>query len=200
MTVAKKYLADLTAGGLFLPEARVVAELMLNSKNSVDWLSRVTEVNILQKRSEHTALRYARTIHRRLEPLGRVYIEEVVKAHDGLYVQLLMLSAIIHTPGLADFMLEVVKESRRVYRPTITSDAWDHFIESKYQHIEGLDKISSNTLKKSGVSVVRILVEAGYLSDNRKKLLQPVYLLPETKRWLIALQREELEPVMECTL
>lgn len=200
MTVAKKYLADLTAGGLFLPEARVVAELMLNSETSVDWLSRVTEVNILQKRSEHTALRYARTIHRRLEPLGRAYIEEVVKAHDGLYIQLLMLSAIIHSPGLADFMLEVVKESHRVYRPTITSAAWDHFIESKYQHIEGLDKISSNTLKKSGASVVRILVEAGYLSDNRKKLLQPVYLLPETKRWLIELQREELEPVMECTL
>lgn len=68
-------------------------------------------------------------------------------------------------------MLEVVRESRRVYRPTITSDAWDHFIESKYRHIEGLDKMSPTTLKKSGVSVVHILVEAGYLSDNRQKLL-----------------------------
>lgn len=200
MTLAKKYLADLTSGGLFLPESRVVAELMLASASEAEWLARVTQSNVLQKRSEQTALRYARTIRRRLEPLGQAYIEELVGAHDGLYKQLLMLSAALHTPALADFMADVVKESKRIYRLDINANAWEQFMDSKYRHIEGLDRLSPGTIHKSGVSVIRILVEAGYLSDNRKRLLQPVYLLPETKRWLIALQREELEPVMECTL
>ncbi len=200
MTLAKKYLADLTAGGLFLPESRVVAEEMLAAGSDADWLQRVTQSNILQKRSEQTALRYARTIRRRLEPLGRGYIEALIGAHDGLYIQMLMLSAVIHTPALADFMTDVVKEARRVYRPDLEASAWEQFMDGKYRHIAGLDQLSPNTIHKSGVSIIRILVETGYLSDNRQRLLQPVYLLPETKRWLIEWQREELEQVMECTL
>ncbi len=200
MIAAKKYLADLTPGGLFLTESRHVAEITFKASSEDEWYKLVVDSNILQKKSEQTALRYARTIRRRLEPLGREFLEDVINAHEALYTQLLTLATIIHSPVLADFMSEVLGEAKRVYLPTIPADAWDRFIETRYRLIDDLEQLSEATIKKSGANVIRILVEAGYLDNNRTRSLQPVYILPEIKRWLISIGREDLEPIMECTL
>jgi hypothetical protein len=64
----------------------------------------------------------------------------------------------------------------------------------------GLYDLSDSTLQKTGNNVIRSLVEAGYLDNNKNRRLQPVYLLPETKAWLHTLNRGDLEPLMECTL
>lgn len=200
MTSAKKYLADLVSGGLLLTESRVIAQLLLAAQSDEEWYQQVVNGNVLQKKSEHTALRYARTIRRRIEPLGPEFIADVLHAHEGLYKQLLLLATILHSPALGEFMDEIIREAKRVYLPSIPLDAWETFLDSKYRLIEDLSRMSESTLKKSGVNVIRALVEAGYLNNNRERRLQPVYLLPETRRWLLILGREDLEPIMECTL
>jgi len=94
----------------------------------------------------------------------------------------------------------VLRECYRVYLPSLKADAWESFIEPKYLVIDGLTEMTESTIHKSGVNVIRMLVEAGYLNNNRARKIQPVYLLPETKRWLVSLGREDLEPIMECTV
>lgn len=197
---AKKYLADLTAGGLLLAETRPIANLLLSECNETIWLQELVDRNLLQKKSEQTALRYARTIKRRIEPLGSPFWQDLIEAHDALYRQLLLLAALLHTPAVADFMREVLSECYRVYLPSLKADAWESFIEPKYRVIDGLTEMTESTIRKSGVNVIRMLVEAGYLNNNRARKIQPVYLLPETKRWLVSLGREDLETIMECTV
>ena len=55
-------------------------------------------------------------------------------------------------------------------------------------------------VKKMGNNAIKALVDSGYLSDSRTKKIQPVYLMPEVKDWLVRLGREDLIDVMECTI
>lgn len=197
---AKQYIRDLTGGSLLIAESRLVAETLLQALPEPEWNRLFIEENILKKRSQHTAIRYARAVRRRLEPLGETFIEAVIHAPESYYKQLLMLALIIHTPVLPDFMQHVVAETKRIYRPNLASDAWESFLPDRSRTLPGLNDLSESTLKKSGNNVIRSLVEADYLDNNKNRRLQPVYLLPETRAWLKKLNREDLEPVMECTL
>jgi len=197
---AKQYIRDLTGGSLLVAESRVVAETLLQSLSDVEWNHLFIEENILKKKSPHTAIRYARAIRRRLEPLGKVFINDVIHAPDSYYKQLIMLALMIHTPVLPDFMQNVVAETKRVYRPNLEPDAWETFILDRSRTLPGLNDLSESTLKKSGTNIIRTLVDADYLNNNKERRLQPVYVLPETRDWLKKLNRLDLETIMECTL
>lgn len=197
---AKQYVRDLTGGGLLLAESRLVAETLLQALPEKDWNHLFTDENILKKNSPHTAIRYARTIKRRLEPLGVEFIEAVLHASESGYKQLLILSLMIHTPALSDFMHYTVAETKRVYKPNLAVDAWDSFLLDHSRILPGLNDLSESTLHKSGSNIIRSLVEADYLDNNKTRRLQPVYVLPETLVWLKKFNRLELEAIMECTL
>ncbi len=197
---AKQYVRDLTGGGLLLAESRLVAETLLQALPEKDWNHLFTDENILKKNSPHTAIRYARTIKRRLEPLGVEFIEAVLHASESSYKQLLILSLMIHTPALSDFMHYTVAETKRVYKPNLSVDAWDTFLHDRSRILPGLNDLSESTLHKSGNNIIRSLVEADYLDNNKTRRLQPVYVLPETLVWLKKFNRLELEAIMECTL
>ena len=196
----RKYIEDLTVGGLFVAESRVVAGTLIQRLSDEEWKLLIVEKNVLQKRSPHTSLRYARAIKRRLAPLGDQFIRDLLEASEPAYVQMLMVALIIHSPVLPDFMLNVVAEARRVYKLELSKTVWDDFMDDRVRTVEGLSKLSASTLSKAGTNVVRVLVEAGYLNNNRDRELQPVYLLPDVRCWLTQLNRQDLVAVMECTL
>ncbi len=200
LTKAKHYIRDLTGGSLLLAESRTIAETLLQALPEAQWNRLFTDENILKKKSPHTAIRYARSIRRRLEPLGPAFIEAVLHASDSGYKQLLMLSLIMHTPVLPDFMQYVVAETKRVYKPQLANDAWDVFLLDRSRIFSGLHELSVSTLQKSGNNIIRALVEADYLDNNKSRRLQPVYVMPETQVWLQRFNRVDLEAIMECTL
>ena len=197
---AKHYIRDLVSGSLFVAESKAVAQSLMLDQSEDEWVRVIIQDNPLRKKSPNTAIRYARTIKRRLGSLGKPFSEAIIDATDPLYTQLLMLALLIYTPVIADFMNHVLAESKRVYKPNLTADAWNVFLLDRFRILPGLSQLSESTLQKTGTSVIRALVEAGYLDNNKSRRIQPVYLLPETKFWLQQLNREDLEPVMECTL
>jgi len=197
---AKKYFCDLTVGGLLETESRVIAESLLRGLSSEEWRALIERDNILQKRSPRTAMRYAQTIQRRLQPLGESFIRDFAEAQGQVYIQLLMVAAVIHTPVIADFMTSVLADIKRLYKTDLPSDAWDDFIDDRVRVVDGLGSFSDTTISKTGTNLIRILVEAGYLDSAKSRRLQPVYVLPETRAWIEKLNRLDLIPVLECTL
>ena len=197
---AKKYIADLTAGGLLLAESRVVAETLLDDLSEPAWRDLIDKQNILRKKSPRTALRYARVIRSRLQPLGKDFIADVVAAHGQVYTQLILLSAILHCPVIPDFMTAVIADARRQYQSQLPPLAWTSFIDERARVITDLGSLSDTTIHKSGTNLLRILVEAGYLDSAKTGCFQPIYLLPETYQWLERMGKGELVSVLECTL
>lgn len=196
----KKYLGDLIGGALMIADSRIIAEILLKPLSEGDWKKLIIEENILQKKSSHSAIRNARTIRVRLQPMGEKFIADLLQASDRVYIQLLMVAYLINSPIVVDFMQQTLADARQAYKTSIAMDAWQEFMSDRIRVIPELANYSESSLKKMGSNTVRTLVDSGYLNTSRKRELQAVYLLPEVKDWLTELNREDLIPVMECTL
>lgn len=90
--------------------------------------------------------------------------------------------------------------TRRQRSHGLTADAWSEFYDTRVRAYAELGGFSDSTIKKMGNNAIKALVDSGYLSDSRTKKIQPVYLMPEVKDWLVRLGREDLIEVMECTI
>lgn len=196
----KTYLGDLVGGGLWIAESRIIAEKILEHLSEDEWKRLILEENILQKKSPHTAIRYARTIRTRLQPMGEPYIKALLQTSERAYLQLLMFALLCNSPIVVDFMNQSLAQAHKAYQPTLPKDAWDSFINDRIRAIPDLNQYSDSTLKKMGNNTVKALVDSGYLNTSRKREIQPVYLLPEVKDWIEKLNHKDLIPVMECTL
>lgn len=106
-----------------ITESRVIAESLLKKLPEDEWKSLIVEKNVLQKRSGQTAIRYARTIRRRIEGLGDEFMADLLAASERTYIQMLVMSLLIHSPVVADFMQLTLVEARRTYKPFLTADA-----------------------------------------------------------------------------
>lgn len=196
----KSYVGDLIGASLLITESRIIAKYLLEKPTDGEWYSLVVEQNILQKKSSQTAVRYTRTIRHRFEGLGDDFIQSLVSSSEREYIQLLMVGLMIDSPIVVDFMRLSLAEARRVYKPTLASDAWTEFYNTQTRVHPEIGKFFESTVKKMGNNTIKALVDSGYLSDSRKRHIQPVYLLPEVKKWLIRLGKEDLIEVMECTI
>lgn len=196
----KEYVGDLNGGSLLQADARKIANLLLQSRSKEQAKIEIVENNILQRKSIHSALRVANTLNHRLKALGPSFWQDLLDSDGQEYAQLLMLSLIIHSPVVADFMKLVLGEYRRQYKPALDPQAWEIFIDDQCRRISGLAEYSEGTLDKMRKNVFRALAEAGYINSVRSKQLQPVFVLPRTKYQIEQLGRLDLEPVMECTI
>lgn len=195
----KEYLGDLIGGSLMIADCRIIAESLLKNLPEAEWKKLVIEENILRKKSVNTASRNAYTLRKRLEPLGRKFLQTLLGVSEQAYIQLLMLAFLIHSPVVVDFMQKSLAEAKRTYKPGISPNAWAEFIEDRVRAYPELGMYSESTWKKMGNNVVKALVDSGYLNTSRQRQIQAVYLLPEVKACLADLGREDLINIMECT-
>ncbi len=195
----KKYLGDLSGGGLLITESRTIAEIHVKKLSEKDWKQLIVDENVLQKKSAQTALRFANVIRKRLDAMGEPFSLLLLDASERAYIQLLMAAFMIQSPVIVDFMQECLAEARRTYKPDIASDAWVNFIDDRKKVIPELASYSESTLKRMGSNVIKALVDTGYLKSTRQRQIQAVYLLPEVKGLLINIDKQEVIDVMECT-
>jgi len=195
----KAYVGDINGGSLMLNDSLILAPYLLDEPDKDEWKRLVLEQNILQRKSSQTARRAAATVRKRLAPLGREFLTDLVTLPERAYIQLLMVSLLIQSPIMADFMSNVLAEARRVYKPALEPTAWQDFIDDRCRAWPQLNDYSDETYKKIGKNIIRALAEAGYIDSPRNKRIQPVYLEPEVKNWLDKLNRLDLIEVMEST-
>lgn len=196
----KQYFGDLNGGSLLLADARQVASLMLQMKTEEDWLHALKDQNILQRRSIPTALRTAATIRTRLSCFDRDFIQAIAQADSPEYQQLLMATLVKNSPIVANFLELYVRETARVYKPTISKDMWWEHLETLRRRSDNGLPYSDSTLEKMGKNLFRSLAEAGYIDGVRTKQLQRVYLSPVVARLLEQNGYSELIEKMEWTL
>jgi len=195
----KSYLGDLNGGSLLINETRTIAEILQDKLSEEEWKRLIINENVLQKKSSQTAIRFARVVRNRLEAMGAGFTSKLLEVHQRAYIQLLMAAFMVQSPVIIDFMRECLEEARRTYKPNITTDAWERFIDDRARVIPELASYSESTMNKMGRNVIKSLVDTGYLSSSRQRKIQAVYLLPEVKEILIQLKKEDLITTMECT-
>ena len=177
------YKANITVGRLFVPESRIIADLMLKGTSAEEWKKAVEVDNILQKLSVESTKRIATFIRARLE-LMTPELWEIIR--DGSYTSAThatFSAAIKHSRILGDYLDLVIREQFRHLEDHLTLRLWDDFISGCKQRDPDMN-FSERTIKNLRTVVHNILAEVGYIKSTRTPELQKVSIEPDVMNYL----------------
>ena len=193
----KDYLGDLIGGSLMIKESQIVAELLLKKPTQEEWLEAIVNRNVLQKRSDASAKRNAATIKKRLNTMTDEYLEQIAFGSTELSTQLMFAATLINSTLLADFMRNVVLDAKRMFRESLDIGDWESFWEDRARIFPEFAKMTESSTYKISQVAFKTLADANYIETTRSKKLQNVYLLPEVRRLLSAIERDDIITAME---
>ena len=193
----KDYLGDLIGGSLMLKESQIVAELLLKKPTQEEWLEAIVNRNVLQKRSDASAKRNASTIKKRLEGMSDEYMEKIAFGNSELSTQLMFAATLINSTLLADFMRNVVLDAKRMFRENLDVGDWESFWNDRARLFPEFAYMTKSSVYKISQVAFKNLADAGYIETTRSKRLQNVFLLPEVKNLLSAIERDDIITAME---
>lgn len=178
------YKANLTAGGLLVPESRKIAHLMIRGLTAVDWKDEIQRQNILQTRSVASALRKANLIRARLNSMTPELWMMIRDGDSVLATQASFAAAIKHSRILGDYLDLVVREQFRKLEDKLSHALWDEFIVSCKHRDPLMVDFPPSTAKKMRTMVHNILREVGYLKKSKKWELKKIEIVPELLDYL----------------
>ncbi len=178
------YNAEIAAGSLMLPESRRIAALLLSKPSSTDWNQAIRIDNILQKKTPSTAIRLARLIRNRLEPMPQDALEMISQGESEVATQMLLLAAVKHSRLVGDFMRDVVAQHIRSFQDSLSRKDWDDFFAECLHRDANVSTWSETTRAKLYQVILRILKEARYVDGTRNPRLCRVMLNPAVKAYM----------------
>ena len=104
-------------------------------------------------------------------------------------------AAIKHSALLADFLDLVVRAEFKAYSKALSKKHWTKYLANCHARDPNMPQWAESTESRLAASVWGILIEVGYLSDKRKKYLQPVQISIEVMNYL---KKEQEEKVLHC--
>ena len=192
--MSKEYIKDITAGALLLDETKLWLSLLDYRESSL-----LDEfLNALPARSESTAKRYAAIINGRLSCVDDAGLDLLKNSYGDSFKLMLLLLVINRTPIIFDFIKEVYCEAKRLYRPLLESTDINQFIDQRIDLISAGRLPSESTLKKVKSNLIKVLVSAELLNNNRELLLQNVFVLPEVQEFASTQNLTHLLNILEC--
>jgi hypothetical protein len=189
------YKADITAGSLKVAESRIVAGLLLRKVNADGWEKAVIEDNVLQTRSEATAIRIGRLIRKRLELMSPDLWRLVRDGTGTVATHSVLAAAVKHSPLLGDFLDLVVREQYRLFNTALSNKLWDDFLDDCRGCDPDMPIWNESTRKRLRSSVFQILAQAGYIETTRSKRLQTVHIASQVLQYL---ERHNEHYVLRC--
>ena len=178
------YKADITAGSLKIAESRIVAGLLLRKTNADEWRKAVIEENVLQTRSEATAIRLSRLIRKRLELMQPELWRLVRDGAGEVAIHAVLAAAIKHSHLLGDFLDLFVREQYRVFNTVLSDKLWDEYLDDCRRRDPYMPVWQEVTRKRLRSSVFQVLAQAGYIENTMSKKLQNVHIASQVLRYL----------------
>jgi len=189
------YKADITAGSLKVAESRIVAGLLLRKVNADGWEKAIIEDNVLQTRSEATAIRIGRLIRKRLELMNPDLWRLVRDGTGTVATHSVLAAAVKHSPLLGDFLDLVVREQYRLFNMALSNKLWDDYLDDCRGRDPDMPIWNESTRKRLRSSVFQILTQAGYIENTRSKRLQTVHIASQVLQYL---ERHNEYYVLRC--
>ena len=192
-----RYSADIIAGGLMVPESRIIADLLLRGVTAEGWTDAVAGQNVLKVRTRDRANRITKLIRGRLETMGPD-LWKMVRDGTGTVVSHAVLAAAVkHSRLLADFLVLVVGEQYRQFGKTLSNKQWDDYLDGCRERDADLQQWSESTRRRLRSSVFQTLAQAGYIENTRTLKLQTVHIADQVLRYLKAHGEESVVRCIE---
>lgn len=195
-----KYSMSFTTGSLFYLESVKLAELFitLNDWNAVR--NKVLSENLLQARTQNTSKRVCREIISRLKTLAPLEIDLLINGSPQEQTYLLWIAVCRRYKFIADFAVEIIRESYLSLKTDLTHQDFDSFFNKKSECHSELDKIKPTTKTKLRQILFKILREVDLLTANNT--INAALLSPRLVETLLLNYRQDLLlfPMFESNL
>jgi hypothetical protein len=168
------YLLSFIGASLVLPESIVVAEKYLQHRDWEKVREDVLADNLLQTRTQRSAVRIYGELSKRLRLLPDEYLEFFVAATLSEQKQLLWYAICNCYAFVHDFAVEVLHEKFLRMDYQMTRFDYEAFFNRKADWHGELDAVTRSTRNKMRTILFRMMREADLL--NRSHVLQPVIL------------------------
>lgn len=189
-----------TTGSLFYLESVKLAELFitLNDWNAVR--NKVLSENLLQARTQNTSKRVCREIISRLKTLAPLEIDLLINGSPQEQTYLLWIAVCRRYKFIADFAVEIIRESYLSLKTDLTHQDFDSFFNKKSECHSELDKIKPTTKNKLRQILFKILREVDLLTANNT--INAALLSPRLVETLLLNYRQDLLlfPMFESNL
>lgn len=178
------YLANFTKCSLIVPEARIVAGLLMKGADSGEWERQVLDVNVLQKRTAKTAVTYANLARARLQTMDADLWLLVRDGSMHVATHAVLAATVKFSPLFGDFLRTVVRDQFRRFATHLETRHWDAYIEDSLCSQPNMPTLSDATRVKLRQNAMRMLAEAGFIEDTRSLRLRSQQIEPAVLHYL----------------
>ncbi|RRW11932.1 DUF1819 family protein [Stutzerimonas stutzeri] len=189
------YLANFTKCSLIVPEARIVAGLLMNGADSGEWERQVLDVNVLQKRTAKTAVTYANLARARLQTMDADLWLLVRDGSMHVATHAVLAATVKFSPLFGDFLRTVVRDQFRRFATHLETRHWDAYIEDSLRSQPNMPALSDSTRVKLRQNAMRMLAEAGFIENTRSLRLRSQQIEPAVLHYL---RQHNEQYVLDC--
>jgi len=193
LVTSKNYPLSFTAASLRPDLARIVAEAFLEVE---DWelaKQKILSQNLLQARSQHSAVRIEREFRQRLQTLTHAQLKVLASAPLESRRAIAWLSVLKHAPFVRVFAVEVLRTKWEHMDPMFRSSDYEAFFEAEAIAHPDLMALAVSTRVKIRLVLIRMLEETGILAEigEERAFVRPILppdaleaILADDARWL----------------
>jgi len=189
------YLANYTKCSLIVPEARIVAGLLIKGAESGEWERQVLDVNVLQKRTAKTAVTYANLARARLQTMDADLWLLVRDGSAPVATHAVLAATVKFSPLFGDFLRTVVRDQFRRFATHLETRHWDAYIEDSLRSQPNMPALSDSTRVKLRQNAMRMLAEAGFIESTRSLRLRSQQIEPAVLHYL---RQHNEQYVLDC--
>ncbi|WP_404436578.1 DUF1819 family protein [Stutzerimonas chloritidismutans] len=189
------YLANFTKCSLIVPEARIVAGLLIKGAESGEWERQVLDVNVLQKRTAKTAVTYANLARARLQTMDADLWLLVRDGSAPVATHAALAATVKFSPLFGDFLRTVVRDQFRRFATHLETRHWDAYIEDSLRSQPNMPALSDSTRVKLRQNAMRMLSEAGFIESTRSLRLRSQQIEPAVLHYL---RQHNEQYVLDC--
>ena len=189
------YLANFTKCSLIVPEARIVAGLLMKGADSGEWERQVLDVNVLQKRTAKTAVTYANLARARLQTMDADLWLLVRDGSMHVATHAVLAATVKFSPLFGDFLRTVVRDQFRRFATHLETRHWDAYIEDSLRSQPNMPALTDSTRVKLRQNAMRMLAEAGFIENTRSLRLRSQQIEPAVLHYL---RQHNEQYVLDC--
>ena len=168
------YSAGMVSTLFWFNETKETIELINSGLSNEEILKKVVDENIYQLKNIDRRKRTCRCILKRISALPDEIISKFYKI-DNSSAKILVLISIMKTDLLFfEFVYEVYRQKIILGEKFLEDKDLNLFFDYKYEQSEIVRKWSDSGIKKLKSCYVKLLKEAGLLSENNREVLRPL--------------------------
>lgn len=181
---SKEYSASLVSQQFWFQEMIKTVEFIRTGITGDELKKKIVDENLYMLTAQDRRVRAFGCIKRRMKEIGEE-ISSMLPEMELTSAKIVNLIAIMKTDLLFfEFVYEVYREKRILGDKVLEQGSIDRFFESKIEISETLQKRSESAIKKLKQCYVKLLCEAGLLTDTKTRELAPVLLNYRTEELL----------------